>query len=196
MAMVRQFRSEAIRRLYRQGAIVYLVLSLLALFLSGLLPPLAPATAEPVPPWQRLASWFFFLVISFFIVWRGFQRLTFLLSLFSLSQGISYLISAAGLRLSPGLEGPLPAEWRDTAAWQELLQAELASDSPFLRRMPIASDQPVDIFQALRSWPWVGDMLPEAGLLVRPAVIFVICGALMALVTLVLWRAARVRPTY
>ncbi len=194
MAILRDFRDAAMLRVYRRAAIVYLILALIVLVLTSGLPLQATEAGQAVPRWQSAAASLFFIIVAYLIVRRGFQVLTFLLSLVCLAQGISHLISAAGMRLTPGLQAALPANRLDWPSWQEFLQTELASETPFYHRELITSTVPVDMLAGLRSWPLIGRAVPEAGLMATPATVLVVCAALMGLATLALWRAARLRP--
>ncbi len=194
MAILRHFHDEAVRRVYHRAAIIFLVLTLVVLALTSLLGPTAPATGQAVPRWQSLAATTFFLLIAFFVVRRGYQVLTFLLSLLCLMQGVGHLLAAAGMRLAPGVETDLPGNRLDWPSWQEFLQTELATETPFYHRQLVASTTPVDLLAPLRSWPLLGNIVPQGGPLVAPATVLALCAVLLGLATLALWRAARLRP--
>jgi hypothetical protein len=194
MAILRQFRDEAVRRVYHQAAVLYFILALVAMGLAALIPPALLQASQLPSRWQDIGAMSFFIIVATVVVWRAHRNLTFLLSLITLYQTINHLLAGYGLRIRPSLEAALPENLADVAALRESLWTELASASPFYESLTVASATPVAVLDPIRSLPLIGGLVPAGGPTVPASMLLYTCAALMAVATLLLWRAVRKRP--
>lgn len=187
MAVIRQAHQHNVRRRYRVAALVYLIFGLIVLALTHL------PGMEKVAPTPFLGEWrvpvgVFALFVTTALIWGAHRNWTWLASLFALYRLVVLVVNAVGGRhveIRPDPAGSLPAVLTDPAAWLAFLKAEVASATPFFE-LPVLADGRLALPPAAAGL--VGNPTFD------PTMVAWVCVALLAVVILLLWWAARHSP--